>query len=279
MVLDTRPVEKFVKTHYKAILLLVLIVVVVVVWAHHKKTTPVQTSKNSQPKIISWSDSDKTQFDKSDALNQEAGQLVDQGNYAEAIPKFKAALDALPYALSYTDFNDFTARNPNQSLDEKKNTLGEIQGINNTMARINYSLSFAYRDGKDIQNNYQNAISTMKDAIDEFNEATKAQNIEKQVDQNNKFIDIFATDRNKTLASYDTQLGDLYRLYGAYDLSIQTHQKAIELDPTSTDAYTWYGMAYIANSQRSLGCQQLNQALKLDSTNADASKYKNEFCK
>lgn len=277
MVLDTKHLEDFFKKYIAAIII-IFVIGAVIIWPNHKKINTVQSLQNSQPRIVGWYDTDKTQLDQSASLRKEAGQLADQGKYAEAIPKYKDAIDALPYVPSYTDYNDFIARTPNQSLEEKKNILGEIQGINNTMHSINYSLSFAYRDGKDIQNNYQNAITAMKNAIDEFNAATKAQDIEKQIDPNDSLIGLFIEGRTKTLAGYYSQLGDLYRLYGAYDLSVQTHKKAIDLNPDDSDARTWYGLALLADSQISLGCQQFTKALKLDETNADASKFRKQFC-
>lgn len=210
-------------------------------------------------------------IDQYHEISKEADALKDQGKYAEAIVKYKEALDLVKYrAFIWNSKEDFYETYGNLSEEEKTDRASDFTTFGNRAATTHYSLSFAYRDAE-LANNLQNAIDSAKQAVEEIDKVILLGEIQDEINPDRfKFSEDLAITRK---ASYLSQLGDLYRLYGALDLSLKAHKEAIELEPDNAGYYVWLGVAYAANGQYTLAKQQWRKALELDPDNADASKF------
>lgn len=223
-----------------------------------------------------WYDDYEEEINNYENLVKEASNLSEMGKTNEAIVKYSEALDVVRYNTyigeNTSDFEKFYG---NLSKDEKLYKLSMFQGFGNRAAMTYYNLSFAYRDSEDVPNNMQKAIDAAKSAVDEIDKVMIAEQSEKEINPDKSLILGGLSQERK--ANYLSALGDLYRKYGAIDLSIKTHKQAINLNPENADIYAWYGLALYVDGQYYLGRQQWEKALELDSANADASKFLNQF--
>lgn len=266
------------KKLFIGILIGVLLVGGIVYFYHRPKGQFPTIQEKLKEKLgkTTWLERNQEIIDKYDEITKEADALKDQGKYAEAIVKYKEALDLVRYRTLFIDTKeDFYETYKNLSDEEKLDKVSEFSAFGNRAAETYYALSFAYRDAKEVANNIQYAIDSAKQAVKEIDKVILLDEIEEDINPNRlKFGEGFFQKRK---ASYLSMLGDLYRVHGAYDLSIKTHKQAIELDPENADYYVWYGLALFLNGQNSLARQQWNKALQLDPDNADASKFLKQF--
>jgi len=243
---------------------------------HNHQKEEILTSQNDTNEQLegpSWYERNQETINKYTEIIQEADALKNQGKYAEAIVKYKEALDLVSYRTLFVDNKeDFYETHKNLSKEEKLDKVSEFIFFGNSAATAYYSLSFAYRGAKDVENNMQYAIDSVKQAVKEIDKIILLEEIEDELDPDRfKLFEENLSQKRK--AAYLSMLGDLYRLYGAYDLSIKTHKQAIKLDPENSDHYVWYGLALFLNGQKSLARQQWEKALEFDPDNADASRF------
>jgi tetratricopeptide (TPR) repeat protein len=239
--------------------------------AEEVKATTVQSK-------IPWYEKNKDLLEKVSNLEKEGNTLHEKGD-SNSISKYKEALDLIQYNTAYVSTEDeFNQRYSDKSKEEQKDLIGEFTGFGNRVSSLQYDLAFGYRDAKDAPNNLQNAIDAAKEAIKQKERVVMLDSIEFKLDPDNMFNKLTKSLDDSSLASYYSLLGDLYRNYGAYDLSVDAHTKAVELDPKNANIYVWYGLALVADYKTTFGCQQFKKALVIDPQNADAAKFKKDFC-
>jgi len=224
-----------------------------------------------------WLERTEEAINKYHKISDEADALKDQGKYTEAIVKYKEALDLIGYrTLLGNSKDDFYETYKYLSKEKQLDKAQELTAFGIRTASTYYSLSFAYRDAKELANNIQYAIDSAKQAVEEINKVILLGEIMDELNPDR--FELFGKDYHlKTKAEYLSILADLYRIHGAYDLSIKTHKQAIILDSENAKLYVWYGLALYLDGQYSLGRAQWRKALELDPDNADASKFLRQF--